>query len=69
MKFDVDVNYMYFLNGYSVDSNTVYYLSRVDMTYTEPTHTFVGQFVEGEEPAVEEENSDGADDSSNSKNA
>lgn len=55
MNFDVDVNYMYFLNGYTVDSTTVYYLERVDMAYDAPTHTFIGQFVDGEEPVVEEE--------------
>ena len=55
LKFDVDVNYMYFLNGYTIDETTVYYLERVDLTHSEPAYTFVGQFVDGEAPEVEED--------------
>ena len=61
MNFDVDVNYMYFLNGYTVESTTQYYLERVDLTHATPSHTFVGQFVDGEAPVEEDEDTENDD--------
>lgn len=63
MNFDVDVNYMYFLNGYSVDDSTVYYLERVYLG-DPSTHTFVGKFVDSEKP-VETEDEDDTKDTEN----
>lgn len=54
MCFDVDGNYMYFLNGYTPTEATVYYLSRVDLSNPK-THTFLGEFVSSEAPEVSEE--------------
>lgn len=54
MSFDVDNNYLYVLNGYTVDSGSCYYLERIDLSNPK-AHTFIGEFVSGEKPAVDEE--------------
>ena len=56
MCFDVDGNYMYFLNGYTSGESTLYYLERVDLGNPN-THTFVGEFADGEEPTESDEDS------------
>lgn len=61
MCFDVDVNYVYILNGYTVESSSVYYLQRIDMAKTEPVNTFVGAFENGEAPVVEEDTDESAE--------
>ena len=55
MKFDVDGNYVYILNGYAVDTQTVYYTERIDMNTANPENVFIGQFVAGEQPVEDEE--------------
>lgn len=54
MAFDVDVNYLYILNGYTVDSNTNYYTERISLS-NPTTHTFIGAFANGEKPVEDEE--------------
>ena len=55
MCFDVDGNYVYILNGYAVDANTVYYTERIDTNHQSPVNTFIGQFVDGEQPVETED--------------
>lgn len=54
MCFDVDGNYLYFLNGYTSGDSTLYYMERIDLGNPN-THTFVGKFADGEAPATTEE--------------